>query len=127
MACVRNIVFGVLLLLLVGCPAQHRLYIHNKSDQTLSSAYRSDAWEVVRIRPGKTKYIWTGFGKETCFQLFVGDSLKAYYLPREILADSKSTRYGFRLDVFYEYGRIHFQFADGRWVQIEEIDECDSN
>ena len=122
-----HIVFVVLLLLLAGCPAEHRLYIHNKSDQTLSSAYTTDVWEVVTIPPGRTKYIWMVFGMESCFRLTVGDSLRSYDLPREVLAETNSTRYGGRLDVHYEHGQIHFQFDDGRWVQIEEVDKCDSN
>ncbi len=120
----RTVVFAIILLVLAGCPAEHRLYIHNKSDQTLSSAYPTDAWDVVTMRPGKTKYIWIGIGMESCFQLSVDGSVRAYHLPREVLAESKGTRYGGRLDVYFEYGKIHFRFADLRWAQIEEIDEC---
>ena len=121
---VRTVVFAIVLLFLAGCPAEHRLYIHNKSDQILSSEYPTDAWEVVTIRPGKTKHIWISFGIESCFELSVDGSVRAYRLPREILAEAKGTRYGGRLDVYFEYGQMHFQFADLRWTQVEEINAC---
>ena len=49
----------------------------------------------------------------------------AFHLPRTILAESKATRYGGKLDVYYEYGQLHFQYDDGRWAQLEETTECD--
>jgi len=42
-----------------------------------------------------------------------------------ILVQRKAARYGVRLDVFFEYGQLHFQYDDGRWVQFEEIADCD--
>ncbi len=110
--------------MLAGCPAQHRLYIHNKSDETLFSAYLNPNWESVTIRPGRTKYVWIRFGLESCFSILVGDTKKAFHLPREILLESKSTGYGGRLDVYYEYDKLHFQYDDGRWVQLHEIAAC---
>lgn len=121
----RRIFLVTLCLLLAGCPAQHRLYIHNKSDFTLSSAYENANLKPVKIRPGRTKYIWMRFGMEACFRLTIGESTKSYYLPREILSESKPTGYGGRLDIYFEYGQFHFQHRDGHWVQFNEIGECD--
>lgn len=41
------------------------------------------------------------------------------------MAESKATRYGGRLDVYYEHRQLHFEYDDGRRVQIEEITEYD--
>lgn len=77
------------------------------------------------IRPGKTKYISFLLHKESCFSLFIGKTDKAFHLPMEILVQRKAARYGVRLDFYYEYGQLHFQYDDGRWVQLEELAECD--
>jgi len=121
---VKHIVIIFLGLLLSGCPAEHRIYIHNKSDVTISSSYRTTDWEDVNIRPGRTRYVWIRFGMESCLELSIGESAIAFHLPRTILAESKITRYGARLDAYYEYGQLHFQYKDGRWVQLEEVAEC---
>ena len=125
MAGLRYVAIILLSSLLAGCPAQHRLYIHNKSDDTLSSAYLNSNWEGVTIRPGKTRYVWIWYGEESCFNLSIGETTKAFHLPRSIMAETKATGYGGRLDVYYEYGQLHFQYDDGRWAQLEEVAECD--
>jgi hypothetical protein len=38
--------------------------------------------------------------------------------------ESKATGYGGRLDVYYEYDKLHFQRGDGHWIQLEEIAKC---
>ena len=43
------------------------------------------------------------------------------------MAESKATGYGGRLDVYQEYGQLHFQYDDGHWTQLDEIAECDDN
>lgn len=111
-------------LLLAGCPAEHRLYIHNKSDDTLSSAYLNPNWKAVTIRPGRTKYVSLWFGEESCFSLFVEQTKKAFHIPTKIMMESRSTGYGGRLDVYYEYDKLHFRFDDGHWIQLQEIDGC---
>ena len=121
---VRSIVLVVLCLLLAGCPAQRQIYIHNESEVTLSSAYLNPKWEIVRIRPGRTKYIFTDIGMDSCFRIVIGESTKAYQLPRDII--TTSTGYGERLDIYFEYGQFHFQRREGRWAQLEEMDKCEN-
>lgn len=121
----RFIAIVLLCSLLAACPAQHRLYIHNKSDDTLFSAYLNPNWDSVTIRPGRTKYIWIWFGEESCFSLVIGKTKKAFELPPSITAETRSTGYGGRLDVYYEYGQLHFQYDDGRWTQLKEVAGCD--
>jgi hypothetical protein len=112
--------------LLAGCPAQHRLYIHNKSDETLSSVYLNSNWEGVTIRPGRTKYVWISFDEESCFSLSIEGATRMFHIPMSIMSESKATGYGGRLDVYYEYGQFHFQYDDGRWAQLEEVSGCGS-
>ncbi len=121
----RHVFIVLSVLLLVGCPAEQRLYIHNNSDITISSAYLDPNWDEGRIRPGATKWISFQFGHmESCFNVSLDESTKAFSLPRAILVESKSTGYGSRLDVNYEYGQFHFRRDDGKWVQLEEIAAC---
>jgi len=121
----RYVAIILLSSLLTGCPAQHRLYIHNKSEDTLFSAYLNPNWEAVTIRPGRTRHVSIWFGEESCFSLSIEETTRAFHLPRNIMAESKATGYGGRLDVYYEYGQLHFQHDDGRWTQLDEIAECD--
>jgi len=112
-------------LLLVGCPAEFRIYVHNKSDLTLASAYQNANRDVVRIGPRKTKYLQGYFDREWCLKLNVDEVTKAYHIPREMFDETRSTGYGSRLDIYFEYGLLHVQYGDGRWVQLEEVDDCD--
>ncbi len=121
---VRYVFIVISVLFLVGCPAQSRLYIHNKSDVTISSAHLGPNSDEVRIRPGATKWISIQFGMESCFSVSLNESNKAFGLPRTILAESKNTGYGGRLDVNYEYGQFHFRRDNGEWVQLKEVAEC---
>jgi hypothetical protein len=122
---VRHVFIVISLLSLAGCPPVQRLYIHNKSDNTIYSAYLNPNWDEVRIRPGATKWISLQMGMvESCFSVSLDESTKAFSLPRTILVDSKSTGYGSRLDVNYEYGQFHFRRDDSEWVQLEEVAAC---
>ncbi len=121
---VRYIVIIVLCSLLAACPAAHRVYIHNRSDITLTTTYLRSSLDQVIIRPGKTKHFWAPYNMKHCFNLTIGNSTAAFHLPTSIWAESRSTRYGSRLDVYFEYGQLHFRYEDGRWVQLEEIADC---
>ena len=120
----RYVFLVIFALVLVGCPAVQRLYIHNKSDDTISGAHLNPNADEVRIRPGATKWISINSGVESCFTVSIDGSTRAFSLPRSILVQSESRGYGGRLDVNYEYGLFHFQRDDGEWVQLEEVAEC---
>ena len=111
-------------LLLVGCPAEHRLYIHNNSKELLSSAYLNSDWKRVDVEPGKTGWIWYRFGKASCFSLMVGGAKTAYELPREVLAGTKKTSYGGRIDLIYEHGKIRIRCDREPCRHLVEIAEC---
>ena len=121
---IRNLILVTLCVCLAGCPPQRRIYVHNESQVSLSSAYHNPNWERVEIRPGKTKFIAAPYTDESCFELVVGELTKAFDIPMDI--KSKGVRYGARLDVYFEYGQFHFQRNDESWAQLEEIASCDS-
>lgn len=121
----KRIALLLLTSFLVGCPAENRLYIHNESDDTLTSRQPNANWDDVVIRPGSTKYISFALQKESCFSLFVGEEERSFHLPMAMLVQRKATRYGVRLDIYYEYGLLNFQNDDGQWTQLEEISECE--
>jgi len=121
---VRYVFIVISVLFLVGCPAVQRLYIHNYSDVTISSAHLNPNADEVRIRPGATKWISVRHGMESCFSVSLNESTKAFGLPRTILAESENKGYGGRLDVNYEYGQFHFRHDNGEWVQLKEVAEC---
>ena len=123
MLCIRNLILVSLCVCLAGCPAQRRIYVHNESAFSLSSAYQNPKLDVVEIRPGRTRYIVAPFSEEACFGIAVGELTRAFEIPMDIMA--KSPGYGARLDVYFEYGQFHFQRSDGRWAQLDEIARCD--
>lgn len=122
----RYIAILLLASFLVGCPAENRLYIHNKSDDTLTNKQPHPNRDDVVIRPGASKHISFPLHKESCFSLLIGETAKSFYLPRAILVQRKAARYGIRLDVHYEYGLLHFKNDDGSWTQLEEVAECNA-
>lgn len=107
---------------LAGCPGVTRLYIHNKSDDTLV-AYgpRFDA-EPTSIKPGRTKYVYPkrdDRGENVSVDLEIDGESRTYWFNLDMRMTAQGTGYGERMDAYYEYGRMFIEKEPGTWLEVK--------
>ena len=113
-------------LLLTGCPPVTRLYIHNKSADTLVYHSPREYLEPTTIKPGRTKWVPVRSDDISCVGLAVNDEVRYYEASREVHMAGKSTGYGSRIDAYYEYGRMFVQKAAGDWFEVRSSASCNA-
>jgi hypothetical protein len=121
----KHITLIILLIVLAGCPAESRIYLHNKSQETIVYQGYNET-ETVTINSGKTKVVYFDLTSlEECFKLEINGATRAFSLDREHLNKSvKPAGYGERFDVYYEYDRLYIQTKTGGWLEFETIANC---
>ena len=120
----RHITLIILLIVLAGCPSERRIYLHNKSQETI--VYKGFNIETVTVGSGKTKAVYFDLDSlENCFEVEINGATRAFNLDREYLKRSwKTARYGERFDIYYEYDRLYIQTKKGGWLEFETITNC---
>ena len=111
-------------LVLVGCPAQQRIYIHNQSSSTLSSDYAPSNDAQVRIPPGRTKYVLLLDWSKLCLPLRVDGQAVAFEMPMAVLTQSREKRYGSRLDLYLSEEGLHYRSKTGSYTRLNEMEFC---
>lgn len=111
-------------LVLVGCPAQQRIYIHNQSSNKLSSDYELSNAAQVEIPPGKTKYILLLDWSKLCIPLRVDGQAVAFEMPMTVLSQSREKRYGSRLDLYFSEEGLHYRSKTGYRTRLNEMGFC---
>lgn len=121
----KNIALIMFAVVLTGCPAQNRLYVHNKGNVRITHHYSSDGPKPVVIKPGRTHYFFVHYRENACFDISVGDEQRAYLLTTNVWESFESTGYGSRLDASYEYDRFFVLHEKEGWLELERAASCD--
>ena len=112
---------------LTGCPPVTRLYLHNKSEDTLVYKSYRERVEPTKIKPGRTKWVpLRSDESSSCVELEVNGDVRYYEASLEARMTGQSTGYGSRIDAYYQYGRMFVQKSSGDWLEVESRDSCDA-
>ena len=121
----KIIAFAILSVVLCGCPAQQRVYLHNDSSHVLIYTYTTVNRDPVVVKPGRTKRFYLVFDATPCVTLDVDGLEKNYLFSRRVLGASRNAGYGSRLDAYFEYERLFVEHEQDGWLEIAEVGRCD--
>lgn len=121
----KLVAVSILCVVLLGCPAQERVYVHNKSSHVLTHTYDTINRDPVVVKPGQTKHFYRSYDRTACVTLDVDGLEKNYLFSERVLGASRSTGYGSRIDVYFEYERLFVEHPQDGWLEIAEVSKCD--
>jgi len=121
----RFVAVSILCVVLLGCPAQKRVYLHNNSNHVLTYAYNTINRDPVVVKPGQTKHFCRSYDPTSCVTLDVDGLEKNYLFAHGVLASSRSTGYGSRIDVYFEYERLFVEHPQDGWIEVAEVSQCE--
>lgn len=77
------------------------------------------------VKPGRTKHFYRFYDPTACVTLDVDGLEKNYLFTDRVLEASRSTGYGGRIDVYFEYERLFVEHPQDGWLEVAEVSQCD--